>query len=116
MTMAQKVSYDLIIKSCEIPCSTVLIKSDLIKHRLFRQVGKEDYLLWIQILKKGVSAYNCGVVHTLYRESNTSRSGNKIRMVYQQWIILRDFEKVSLFKTLNCLLYYMARGLFKYLK
>lgn len=110
------VSYPQLLLSCEIPCLTVLIDSLLIKRRLFRETGKEDYLLWLQILKSGIIAYNCGGSLALYREGHKSRSRNKFKMILQQWVILRDFEKVNFFKSCYCLLCYMIIGLKKYLK
>ncbi|MDM8218952.1 glycosyltransferase family 2 protein [Parasutterella secunda] len=116
VTLRPYVSYPQLLLSCEIPCLTALIDSFLIKQKLFRETGKEDYLLWLQILKSGVIAYNCGETLALYREGHKSRSRNKLKMIFQQWVILRDFEKVNFFKSCYCLIYYIIKGLKKYLK
>ena len=109
-------SYRDILGSCNIPCLTVLIRTKLIEHRLFRNVGKEDYLFWLHILKAGTVAHNTGKVHALYRENPKSRSSNKIKMVYEQWVILRDFQKIPLFFACYFLVTYVCRGFCKYIR
>ena len=116
VTLKSRVSYSQLLLSCEIPCLTALIDSFLIKQKLFRETGKEDYLFWLQILKSGVVAYNCGLPLALYREGHKSRSCNKLKMIFQQWVILRDFEKINFFRSCYCLLFYIVKGLKKYLK
>lgn len=92
------------------------VKKSLIKNKYFKAVGKEDYLLWLEILKKGKGyAYNTCKVHALYRERLNSRSSNKFLMLYQQWVILRDFERLNLFDAVYCLVTYMVRGIRKYM-
>lgn len=114
--MKSVVNYSMMLRSSEIPCLTVLLKKSLIKNKYFKAVGKEDYLLWLEILKKGGGhAYNTCKVHALYRERLNSRSSNKFLMLYQQWVILRDFERLNLFDAVYCLVTYMVRGIRKYM-
>lgn len=116
LRMPSTVTYDRLLKTCEIPCLTVLMRSSLVTNHLFTEVGKEDYLLWLQILKKGVTAFNTNKVHALYRQQTNSRSSKKIKMLYEQWVILRDFQKLSLVKSFYCWLYYIYKGMQKYIK
>ena len=116
LKMKSQVSYADILHCCEIPCLTVLIKRELIQKKVFREIGKEDYVLWLQILKSGHVAYNTQKVHALYRVNPSSRSSNKFQMIYQQWIVLRDFEKIPIFKAVYYLSSYVIKGLIKYLK
>ena len=116
LRMSSVVTYDHLLKTCEIPCLTTLIRSSLVTNNLFKEVGKEDYLLWLQILKKGVTAFNTNKVHALYRQQTKSRSSEKIKMLYEQWVILRDFQKLSLIKALYCWFYYIYRGIQKYIR
>lgn len=116
LRMKAEVDYKYMLRTCEIPCLTVLIHKNLIKNRLFKEFGKEDYLLWLEILRTGVKAYNTGRVHALYRQQDSSRSSNKIKMLYEQWIILRDFQKISFFQSCFDLFFYVIRGLQKYFR
>lgn len=116
LKMKAHVTYTDILHHCEIPCLTVLIKRELIQKKVFREIGKEDYVLWLQILKSGCIAYNTQKVHALYRTHSTSRSSNKFQMIYQQWVVLRDFEKIPIVKASYYLSSYIIKGLIKYLK
>ena len=116
LRMKSQVTYADILHCCEIPCLTVFIKKSLIQKKIFREIGKEDYVLWLQILKSGYVAHNTQRVHALYRVNSISRSSNKFQMIYQQWVVLRDFEKIPLVKASYFLLSYTIKGLIKYLR
>lgn len=114
---ASKVStYKSTLRSCDIPCLTVLLRKDIIQNIRFKDVCKEDYVFWLEILKAGYIAYNTGIVHALYREASESRSGNKFRMAREQWRILRRIEKVNFLSALYCILFYSVKGFMKYIK
>lgn len=108
-------SYRDILKTNEIPCLTVLLKKELLKDVRFKSIPKEDYACWLDILKKGYTAYNTGKVHAVYREAKQSRSGNKFKMFREQWYILRDVERVKFFPALYFLAIYAVRGFAKYI-
>lgn len=114
--VSTEATYHSMLKTSVIPCLTVLISKQLVKRRLFKEIGKEDYLLWLEILRSGVKAFNTNKVHALYRERFNSRSGNKFKMLYQQWIILRDFEKLDFLHSSFFLLSYAIKGLIKYIR
>ncbi len=109
-------SYWSTLESNSIPCLTVLIKRELLGFRRFRHIPKEDYALWLEILKEGNKAYNTGKTHAVYREQTISRSGNKFAMVAEQWYILRKIEGVKLLPALYFMSTYMLQGVLKYIK
>lgn len=109
-------TYKDTLKSCEIPCLTILMDSSLIENRQFKNMGKEDYIMWLEILRDGTIAYNTGKVHALYRESNNTRSSNKFKMIYQQWNVIRNIEKQNLIKSIYYLSTYLFKGYLKYIK
>ena len=111
----ESASYKDILKTNEVPCLTVLLKRSLLKDVRFKSIPKEDYACWLDILKKGYTAYNTGKVHAVYREAKQSRSGNKFKMFREQWYILRDVERVKFFPALYFLAIYAVRGFAKYI-
>ena len=114
---SMSLSYNDILKSNGIPCLTVLIRKSIIQDIYFRDCPKEDYVFWLELLRKrNIKAYNTAKVHALYRETYKSRSGNKLKMITQQWFILRDIEHVNVIKAFCCLSIYAIKGLIKYLK
>ena len=109
-------TYNDTLKSCEIPCLTILLEKSIIKNREFKNIGKEDYIMWLEILRDGNVAYNTGKVHALYREANNTRSSNKLKMIYLQWNVIRNIEKQNLIKSIYYLSTYLFKGYLKYLK
>lgn len=109
-------TYNDTLKSCEIPCLTVLLDRYLIENRKFKNIGKEDYIMWLEILRDCNTAYNTGKIPALYREANNTRSSNKIKMIHQQWNVIRNIEKQNLIKSIYYLSTYLLKGYLKYLK
>ena len=105
-----------ILESNEIPCLTVLLHRELIEQTRFRSIPKEDYAFWLEILRKGVKAYNTGKIHALYREAVSSRSGNKWKMFAQQWFVLRKVEGVKWIPSIYFMLIFAYKGFMKYIK
>lgn len=110
-------SYRDILRSCEIPCLTVLIHKKLFKEVRFRQVVKEDYVAWLEILRlNNVKAYNTGKVHALYREVPLSRSGGIFNRIKNQWYVLRNVEQIHFIFACYLLFCFGIKGFIKYLK
>lgn len=111
-------TYRNTLGSNAIPCLTVLIRKTLFdKVRFeFDPPGREDYVVWLKLLKAGNNAYNTGKVHALYRQSKTSLTGNKYAMFRKQWYVLRKKERIALFPALHYILVYACKGYLKYRK
>lgn len=114
--MPVNVTFWDIIETCSIPCLTVLISSDTIGTTRFKNIPKEDFAFWLEILKKGIKAYNIGETLALYREQSQSRSANKFNMIRNQWYILRKVEGVKPIIATYFLIIYIFNGLIKYIK
>lgn len=113
----QQSNYNDNLRTCEIPCLTVLLKKGIIgTTRFLPNMPKEDYIFWLTILKKGITAYNTNQIHGLYRESHYSRSSNKVSMIKAQWYILRKVENINFQLALYYLLLYLWYGLKKFVK
>ena len=109
-------SYWDTLESNEIPCLTVLVRKDLLEGLSFKSIPKEDFALWLEVLRRGHDAYNTGQVHALYREARNSRSSNKWLMFKQQWYILRRIERVKLVPSLYFMIPFALKGFAKYLR
>lgn len=105
-----------VIESCTIPCLTVIIKKKIIDKSRFKNTAKEDFIFWLDILKKNVKAYNSGGVLALYREQPKSRSSNKFLMIKEQWYLLRNIEGVKPVVASYFMMKYLIYGFLKYLK
>lgn len=105
-----------VIETCTIPCLTVVLNRDIIGETRFKDIPKEDFAFWLDILKKDTHAYNVKGVHALYREQPNSRSSNKFQMIKNQWRVLRQIEGVKPVVASYFMLKYLFYGIKKYIK
>lgn len=114
--MPESSSFWDVIQTCTIPCLTVMMTREIIGKTRFKFIPKEDFAFWLDILKKGVIAYNVGQVLAIYREQNKSRSSNKIDMIRKQWTVLRKVEGVKPIVASYFMFQYLFHGVLKYVK
>lgn len=111
-------TYSNTLESNDIPCLTVLIKKKLIDEISFNfyPPAKEDFVVWLKIMKANTIAYNTGKVHALYRQSNSTLSADKLVMFKRQWYVLRKVEKLRLLSAIYFIFTYSFKGFLKYIK
>lgn len=80
-----------------------------------RQVNKghEDYIMWLEVIKRAKKAFCIQQSLAYYRTSSTSLSGNKLKAVQWQWEIYRKDQQLSLFKSLYYFSYYIYNAILK---
>jgi len=74
---------------------------------------RNDYVMWLQIVKRTKFLYGLDYVLSSYRVRNGSISRNKFSLVKYQWQVYRDIEKLSIFKSVNLVIYCTLRVVFK---
>lgn len=111
------VSYDYnrIIKTDGVPWLTLMVERKIMEGLHFVKGEKEDYIFLMALLRRGYTAYNTCQMHALYRDTNASRSGNKLKMMYAQWKVIRKYESLSVIKALYCMAIYAFNGLKKHI-
>lgn len=112
----EKTTYRDLLKSNSIPCLTSIIRRDIIGDTRFKQIPQEDFCFWLDILKKGYTAYNLCEVTALYREAKTSRSANKLDMFKGYWNVIRNHQNIGLLPACYYMITYTILGFAKYLK
>lgn len=76
----KKISYQTLLKQNVIPCSSVLIQKNLLKkHRMEGESIHEDFAFWLRILQQEPYAYGMEEPLLIYRISQSSKSGNKLK-------------------------------------
>lgn len=91
-----RITYSDMIKTCEIGCSTVVYDVRKLGKRYFKNVRREDWILWMEILRDGHTA--CGIEAELsyYRISNGVQSILKrFRLTKAQWELYRIYGGFS---------------------
>lgn len=111
-----KSTFRSLLHSNSIPCLTSLVNREAIGKTRFKQIPQEDFCFWLDILKKGYTAYNLQKVTSLYREANNSRSSNKIDMFKGYWNVIRNHQHISLPLCWYYMITYTINGFAKYIK
>ena len=102
---AKLMNYKELIKSCDIGLSTVIIKKSLIKNLRFPNLKtKEDYVLWLEIAKKGKTIHALNTKLTQWRRSKNSLSSSVVRKLTDGYYVYRHHLKFSVIKSLYSLL------------
>lgn len=78
-----------------------------------KRIHHEDYILWLEILKKGYIARNTATVTALYRVTSNSVSSNKFKTIGWQWNILRNIEHQNIILSLYYFCCYVCKALKK---
>ncbi len=100
----KQIDYQTLLKGNVIGCLTVMIDRTKIPPFSMMDVGHEDFVAWLQILKGGFTARGIQEDLARYRVSTTSISGKKWRSAIWTWRIYRRIERLSLLKSIWCFL------------
>lgn len=60
---------------------TVAVEANILKRNYFKEVGHEDYDLWLRLSSQGVEGHLLGDVLAQYTKRSNSRSSNKIKSI-----------------------------------
>ncbi len=105
--------YSKLLKNNKIGCLTVMLDRDQIGNIAFKQTYREDYVLWLELIKRGFRAYGLQEYHARYRIVTKSHSRNKIKASIGNWRVYRNVEKLSLPNAVWCFMNYAVRGYIK---
>ena len=113
-TPPMKLSYNDLLKTNSIGCLSAIYDVNYFGKVYMEDVGHEDYTLWLKLLKKVDFAYGMDKKLAQYRKITSSISSNKFKVLFWQWKIYRDIEKLSLLKSAYNFIFYVYNGLIKY--
>lgn len=111
----KRVNYRTLLKGCVINTNTVILRKDSFSDITFpTDTLREDYLLWLKILKGSKRmAFSPCFVKTSYRIHDNQSSRNKLKMSKHNWIIYNHIEKLGLIKSLINFSWYAITGTLK---
>ena len=109
------ITYKKLLKSNVIGCSTVIYDTQIIGKVYFPIIQKrQDFALWLKILKRHEPAYGLQEVLVDYMVRTDSVSSNRLSAAHFTWKVYREIEKLPFFKALYYFIHYALRGLNKY--
>ncbi len=95
-----KLSYCDLLKTCSIGCLTSIYDTKIVRKEYMPIIKKrQDYGLWLKILKKIDYAYCIKEVLATYRIRKGSISSNKLELIKYNWKLFREHEKLSIIKS-----------------
>lgn len=109
------VSYHQLLNTCVIGCLTAIYDTRVLGKLYMPDIRKrQDYALWLSILKNGVLAYAIKEPLACYCEREGSISHNKFKVIRYNWYIYRELENLSVFESFYRFLNYSVRGFFRH--
>jgi teichuronic acid biosynthesis glycosyltransferase TuaG len=107
-------SYRQALLKNPIGCLTVIYSAEKLGKIYMPLIRKrQDYALWLKILKSGVKGYGLNQVLAYYRLRKSSISSNKLDLIKYQWKLYRKIEKLSVPESVFYLSCVVFQKLFK---
>ena len=103
---ANDMNYKLLLSSCDIGLSTIIMKKELITNKIkFANINtKEDYVLWLKITLNNNTIFALNNNLTKWRKLDDSLSASKIQKFYDGYLVYRKHMNFSSVKSFICLL------------
>ena len=101
MKIKKNILYSELLKSCDIGLSTVMIQTKILKKNLFHPLKtKEDYALWLKLLKSGVKISGINEYLSSWRKNSFSLSSNIKQKIFDAFKLYYFYEKFNLFMSI----------------
>ena len=114
LPVAEVISYRDLLRHNSIACSSVLIRTEAAREfPMGHEDSHEDYIMWLQVLRKYGDARGINEPLLRYRLSNTGKSGSKLHSAKMTFMVYR-YMGFSLPKSLLCFASYAINGVKKY--
>lgn len=101
----RQLSYASLLRSNEIGCLTCMYDSNFLGKMYFPTIRKrQDWGLWLSIIKKSKRAYGINESLAIYRNRGASISSNKLEMLKYNFRLYNEVEKFTKVKSLILLM------------
>ncbi len=95
-------SFNKLLQSCDIGLSTVIIKKKILKKNLkFAKLKtKEDYVLWLYLIKKGIKIYSLKKKLTIWTKMPGSLSSSIIQKLGDSFLVYNRYMNFGITKSI----------------
>lgn len=108
-----EVCYEDLLLTNPISCLTAFYDTSFWGKEYMIDCAREDYTLWLKILKKSKLAYGYKPALATYRIRSESQSRSKLKMAIEQWKVYRDIERIGYIKRVWVFINYSFNGVVK---
>jgi teichuronic acid biosynthesis glycosyltransferase TuaG len=110
-------TYAKLLRNTDIGCLTAVYNCEILgKHFMSLHRRKQDYALWLSILKCGVLAYPILVELAKYRVTSDSATAKKWTLVFEHIKFLKETQNFSYIKAVFYTTLWLKSGIIKYSK
>jgi teichuronic acid biosynthesis glycosyltransferase TuaG len=100
VTAKKFLSYEDMIRSCDIGLSTVVLKKSILNNLKFVNLKtKEDYVLWLNISKK-VKLYGIDKILSYWQKSSDSLSSSVFQKIKDAFLVYNKYMKFGIIKSI----------------
>lgn len=110
----QSIDYQGLLKNTVIATSTVVVDRSAVGDFKMTRTYYDDFVLWLEILKRGFVAHGFNEDLMRYRVVGGSVSRNKVRSSYKVWRTYRDIENMGLLSSSWAFINYARNAFVKY--
>lgn len=107
------VSYDDLLKSNHIGNLTGVYDCESLGKEYFKRFKHEDYIAWLNLLKRTAYAHGLPQELAQYRVYSGSTSSNKLKTISWQWRIYRESEQLSAARSCILMISYIWNAVYK---
>jgi len=109
------IAYKDLLKRTEISCLTAMYNQEVIGKMYMPDLRrKQDYALWLSILKKGYKSDPLDIETAFYRQHSNSATSNKLNLIIKHIVFLNKYEKLNLIQSLYYTISWGLSGFKKY--
>lgn len=110
----EEIIYKDLLKTNYIGCSTAIYDSKSLGKVFMPEIRRrQDYGLWLSILRQTPIGWGINEPLTLYCVADSSLSSHKTKSAQYNWHLYRNIEGLTLVKSIYFFLHYAIRGLFR---
>jgi len=109
------IKYKDLLKRTEISCLTAIYNQNIIgKYFMSEHRKKQDYALWLSILKDGHFSYPLDIELAYYRQRPGSSTSKKYKLIFDHITFLRSTQNFNLPIALYYTIYWAFNGIYRY--
>ncbi len=103
---AKTLDHAMLLKSCDIGLSSVIMKRNLFNKNIkfANTKTKEDYVLWLNITKNGKKIYGLDKTLLKWRKNENSLSSSTIRKLVDGFLVYHRYQKYNFLKSIYLLI------------
>lgn len=95
--------------------STVIYDAEVLGKFYIPDIKKRnDYVMWLGVIKKAKTLYGMQEILSSHRIREGAISSNKTKLIYYHWVVYREFEKLSVVKSMYMVVYWIISTVFKF--